>query len=145
MVEKAEERPSQNIIEKAEQTQPEKVQEQPKKRVSFQEKVRTQTIPRDFQDRFRQNFHSEIQVSAVYTINITDQERILRIAVDSGKLDVSYTSDESADVIIRLSSGVLNRITMGEMNFQRTFMSGDMKFKGDFKTLRALDQIFHFS
>jgi hypothetical protein len=30
------------------------------------------------------------------------------------------------------------------MTFQRAFMGGDMKMKGDFRILRSLDQIFNF-
>ena len=32
----------------------------------------------------------------------------------------------------------------GRMSFQRAFMAGDMKMKGDFKILRTLDQVFVF-
>jgi hypothetical protein len=32
----------------------------------------------------------------------------------------------------------------GRMSFQRAFMAGEMTMKGDFRTLRTLDQIFTF-
>ena len=38
----------------------------------------------------------------------------------------------------------MNDIVYSRMSFQRAFMSGNMKTKGDFKLLRALDQIFVF-
>ena len=36
-------------------------------------------------------------------------------------------------------------IISGATSFQRSFMAGDMKLKGDFKILRTLDQIFVFA
>ena len=34
---------------------------------------------------------------------------------------------------MRMSTDVMNEIIQGRMTFQRAFMSGDMKMKGDFK------------
>ena len=38
----------------------------------------------------------------------------------------------------------MNNILAGRMTFQRAFMTGEMTAKGNFKTLRMLDQIFPF-
>ena len=45
---------------------------------------------------------------------------------------------------LQLEKRTLDEIVNGRMTFQRAFMSGEMKMKGDFKVLRALDQIFIF-
>ena len=106
---------------------------------------KAQVIPKDFRERFRQNFYPEEGFSATYILNITDRDEMLKLSVELNHLDISYAQKEEGDVILRVSSGVLNRITMGDMTFQRAFMSGDMKMKGNFKTLRTLDQIFRFA
>jgi putative sterol carrier protein len=107
--------------------------------------VRAQAIPRDFKTRFRQHFHAEQGFAASYLLTITDKDEMLKITVDEEQLEITNAVSEEGDVIMRITSGVLNRITIGEMTFQRAFMSGEMKVKGDFKTLRTLDQIFRFS
>ncbi len=38
----------------------------------------------------------------------------------------------------------MNNILAGRMTFPRAFMTGEMTAKGNFKTLRTLDQIFIF-
>ena len=53
-------------------------------------------------------------------------------------------SAEKADVELQLNRVVLEDIVNGRMTFQRAFMSGAMKMKGDFKILRNLDQVFPF-
>lgn len=119
---------------------------QSQRRVTPNERIKATTIPRDFQDRFKQNFYPESGFSGSYIITITDKDDILKLSVADDSLEVSsIVAEETGDVMIRMSSGVLSRITIGEMTFQRAFMSGDMKMKGDFKKLRTLDQLFRFS
>jgi len=38
---------------------------------------------------------------------------------------------------------MLRNILAGKNSFQKGFMSGEITAKGNFKTLRMLDQIFH--
>ena len=45
---------------------------------------------------------------------------------------------------LQLSGRTMEEIMNGRMTFQRAFMAGEMKMKGDFKILRTLDQIFIF-
>ena len=47
-------------------------------------------------------------------------------------------------VEMSLEKATMEDIVNGRMTFQRAFMSGAMKTKGDFKILRALDQLFNF-
>ena len=46
--------------------------------------------------------------------------------------------------MLDLSMEIMQSIVEGRMTFQRAFMTGDMTAKGNFKTLRTLDQIFPF-
>ena len=43
-----------------------------------------------------------------------------------------------------MEKGNLEEILAGRMTFQRAFMTGSLKLKGDFKLLRGMDQIFPF-
>jgi putative sterol carrier protein len=45
---------------------------------------------------------------------------------------------------MKVTSDMLRSIIAGKMTFQKGFMSGEITAKGNFKTLRMLDQIFQF-
>ena len=51
---------------------------------------------------------------------------------------------EEVDVYAKISIDNMQSIVDGRMTFQRAFMTGEMTAKGNFKTLRMLDQIFLF-
>lgn len=81
---------------------------------------------------------------AVYKCNIEGKKKPLIISVDAADLQCRYGDEDNADVEMHLNQAILADIMDGRMSFQRAFMAGDMKMKGDFKILRALDQIFVF-
>ena len=53
--------------------------------------------------------------------------------------------EENIDVYLKMPQEVMNQLVMGQMTFQRAFSVGDMTAKGNFKTLRMLDEVFTFS
>ena len=59
-------------------------------------------------------------------------------------MECYYGDADSVDVEMQVSADIISEITAGRMTFQKAFMSGDMKMKGDFKVLRALDQVLRF-
>ena len=69
---------------------------------------------------------------------------ILYIKVDEDKLDIHYGEEDIVDVYAKFSKSIMESIIDGHMTFQRAFMTGEMTAKGNFKTLRMLDQIFPF-
>lgn len=69
----------------------------------------------------------------------------LCIKVNDRNLQCVYESVAEADVELSLEQKVLEDILSGRMTFQRAFMSGAMKMKGDFGLFRSLDQIFVFA
>lgn len=77
-----------------------------------------------------------------YMFIIEEKDKPLIIEITNEKLRCYYGSREDADVVAKLSSKIFDAIVNGRMTFQRAFMSGDMTAKGNFKTLRMLDQIF---
>ena len=99
---------------------------------------------RDYQEAFGSHFHPEAGFNAIYSMHLQDKKQILCVQVQGEQLDISYSNKENGDVKLQLDSSVLSRIVSGELTFQKAFMGGDMKVKGNFKTLRMLDQIFVF-
>ncbi len=79
-----------------------------------------------------------------YRIIFDSQKLPLFIEVNQRELACSYDQNEKADVEIQMSDETMNDILCGRMSFQRGFMSGAMKMKGDFRLLRQLDQLFLF-
>lgn len=77
-----------------------------------------------------------------YMFIIKEKAKPLMIEISNEKLHCYYGDSEETDVVAKLSSEIFDNIVNGRMTFQRAFMSGDMTAKGNFKTLRMLDQIF---
>ena len=94
---------------------------------------------------FKDNFHPTQSVKAVYKFMIKDRKKPLILDISDSELDCYYGNHDDPQVICKVSTEVMNHIVAGQMSFQRAFMSGEMKVKGDFKKLRMLDQIFTFS
>ena len=90
------------------------------------------------------HFKPQPGIRATYRFQIDEKEKYLIVEADGAKMDCYYGNTAKADVEIKVSSSTLNDIIFARMTFQRAFMSGSMKTKGDFKLLRALDQIFVF-
>ena len=93
---------------------------------------------------FEEHFQPEMDFSARYQLIIEGMKKPLFIGVKKDKLDVHYGQEEEIDVLAKLSTNVLQSIISGQMTFQRAFMTGEMTAKGNFKTLRMLDNLFTF-
>ena len=93
----------------------------------------------------KEHFVPQDNFSATYLLKIDSREDSLIIIIRNRSLNCYFGQLESADVIGKLSVDVLDNILEGRMTFQRAFMSGEMTAKGNFKTLRMLDENFVFS
>jgi len=93
---------------------------------------------------FKENFTPLAGFEAVYKIIISGIKKPLIIEIDGPKNEYYYGSVEEPDVELSLSKETLNEVIYARMTFQRAFMAGTIKTKGDFKVLRTLDQIFTF-
>lgn len=82
--------------------------------------------------------------SASYSFMIEGVKKPLYIRVDQDDLIIHYGNEEPIDVYVKLSQDVMESVIDGRMTFQRAFMTGEMTAKGNFKTLRMLDQLFPF-
>lgn len=95
--------------------------------------------------KFKQHFHPTPGLKANYRILLGgDKKRVFTIQVNGKDLICLEEDIDKADVEMQMEESIMNEITAGRMTFQRAFMGGDMKMKGDFKILRALDEIFTF-
>lgn len=94
----------------------------------------------DFQRAFKPQpgFHAEC------VIHMAEKAKALVLAVSAAALECSYGSCEQPALEMTAGRSVMEDIVNGRMTFQRAFMSGAMKLKGDMKLLRMLDQAFPF-
>lgn len=66
------------------------------------------------------------------------------IRIDGEDLTVTDEPGNKFDVEVSLSEDTMNDITAGHITFQRAFMSGSMKTRGEFGMFRNLDELFSF-
>lgn len=98
----------------------------------------------EFIKEFREHFRPQPGFKAVYKIQIDGKKKPLVIEVNGSEHNYYYGNTENPDVEMQISKETMNDIVYARMTFQRAFMGGAMKMKGDFKVLRTLDQIFTF-
>lgn len=95
---------------------------------------------------FEKVFKPQPGIQAVYQIHIEGRSTPVYLKVEGGKLECTYKSVSEKDVEFHTDKALLNEIFHGRATFQKAFMTGELKkVKGDFKILRALDQLFPFS
>jgi multimeric flavodoxin WrbA/putative sterol carrier protein len=90
------------------------------------------------------HFVPQEDFSANYSFAIDGCRKPLFISVTGSDLVIHYGQEEDIDVYAKISAENMQAIVDGRMTFQRAFMTGEMTAKGNFKTLRTLDQIFRF-
>ena len=99
----------------------------------------------EYVNELKAHFGPQPGFSANYKISIEGKKKPLIIEVNTKQLECYYGNPSvTFDVEMQLQKNVMDEITNGRMTFQRAFMGGDMKMKGDFRILRSLDQIFNF-
>ena len=98
----------------------------------------------EFIKEIQDHFKPQPGLAGSYKLVIEEKKTPLIIEVNGGNFQCFYGEGSHADVEIQLSRDVLSDIISGQNTFQSSFMAGDMKMKGDFKVLRALDQVLIF-
>lgn len=100
----------------------------------------------DYIERLKKSFKPVASLHAVYQITLIDQtkDKDILIRVDNQNLECKEGESSSFDVHASMNTSVLDQIISGRMTFQRAFMEGNLKMKGDFKLLRNMDQLFDF-
>ena len=93
---------------------------------------------------FQKAFKPQPGFAATYALKMNEGKPALVIKVNGPTVSIAYEQTSTADVEMSIEASVIEEIIAGRMTFQRAFMSGAMKMKGDFKILRTLDQLFVF-
>lgn len=93
---------------------------------------------------FQSHFVPQAGFKAVYKLQIEGKRKPLIIEVNGSEHNYFYGNVNACDVEMQIDKSTMDDIVYGRMTFQRAFMGGAMKMKGDFKVLRTLDQIFTF-
>jgi len=101
-------------------------------------------ISEEYIGEIRRAFKAEAGVAGSYVIKMEGSDKDLVIRVSAAGMTCEYGSLEKPDVEMETTKSVMNDIIAGRMTFQRAFMSGSMKMKGDFRILCALDQVLLF-
>ena len=98
----------------------------------------------EFLKEIQEHFKPQPGLAGDYKLVIEEKRTPLIIEVNGGNLQCYYGEGSHIDVEMQMTRDVLTGIISGKKTFQSSFMAGDMKMKGDFKVLRALDQVFVF-
>jgi multimeric flavodoxin WrbA len=94
---------------------------------------------------FIKAYRPEPDFTASYAVIISDKDKILHLEAAPEQVKAFYAASSEADVILRTTSQVLDKVIAGKTTFQKGFMAGEISAKGNFKTLRMLDDIFPYS
>lgn len=97
----------------------------------------------DYNSKFEKYFHPIPGFKATYKITVEGSGKIIALKVNGKELQCDEEIGK-ADVEAQITEEAINEILAGRKTFQRAFMGGDMKMKGDFKILRTLDELFIF-
>ena len=103
------------------------------------------TSSEEYVGEIRKAFKAQAGVAGSYRIKLEGSDKELIIKLSATGIVCEYGSLEKPDVEMETTKAVMDDIIAGRMTFQRAFMSGSMKMKGDFRILCALDQVLDFS
>lgn len=93
----------------------------------------------------KSHFMGKKGFKSTYTLIISDKQKNVNIEISGHDIQVEVGERKESEVIGKLKQSTFDDIVNGRLTFQRAFMSGEMTAKGNFKTLRMLDEIFSFS
>lgn len=99
----------------------------------------------EFLKEMQTHFKPQPGLNACYKFVIEGKKTPLIIEIKGGDLQCYYGSANQVNVEVQLAREILENIIAGKTTFQTSFMAGDMRMKGDFKILRALDQVLTFA
>lgn len=97
-----------------------------------------------YSSKFENNFSPIAGFKAVYKITVEGTNQVIGLQINGKELKCHSEWSDRADVEAQITEEAMNEIIAGRMTFQRAFMGGEMKMKGDFKILRTLDDLFVF-
>ncbi|MBQ2089868.1 MAG: SCP2 sterol-binding domain-containing protein [Lachnospiraceae bacterium] len=91
------------------------------------------------------HFISQADFHARYSFMITGKKKPLILDVNNDEIVCKYSQEEDIDVYIKIPAEIMTQYVNGQITIQRAFSVGDITVRGDFKTLRKLDEMFSFT
>lgn len=110
----------------------------------FKDMMSVEETEDDYSAAFRKAFRPQPGFRGTYKFCTDVRKNPLMVRVNSSELSFPAEYEEPVDVEMQVDDRIFKDIIAGRVSFQRAFMGGDMKMKGDFMALRTLDQIFVF-
>ncbi len=98
----------------------------------------------DYPDAVKKAFVPKAGIAGSYLIKIEGKPESLIIKLTGVGIDCGYGTLEKPDIVMDVAKQVFEDILAGRNSFQHAFMSDSMKMKGDFRLLRALDEVLNF-
>lgn len=98
----------------------------------------------EYAKKLLKSFTPVAGVAAKYKVSFSDNAKLkpVIIEVNGSKCDCRTGDEEGCNVSLSVDQHSFEDILGGRMTFQRGFMAGNIKLKGDFKLLRNMDQLF---
>lgn len=84
-----------------------------------------------FLQDFKDHFYPQAGFRAVYKFIMPEMRLPLIVKVNHTEMECYYGNADSADVEMQVPMDIMDEIIAGHMTFQKAFMSGDMKMKGE--------------
>ena len=95
-----------------------------------------------FVDKLKESFHPIAGERASYLFEITDEGSFLTIDIENKNMECYFGKKEDANVDVKITKDVLQKIVDGRSTFQRAFMAAELTAKGNFHDIRLFDEFF---
>ena len=100
----------------------------------------------DYAQRFQRGFTPRPGGKGTFAFYIDDgPTQVIILHIQPSGLTVFTNEGGRCDVEMHLENKVLEDILEGRSTFQKAFMTGQIKMKGDFTHFRVLDEVFSFT
>ncbi|MBO4336806.1 MAG: SCP2 sterol-binding domain-containing protein [Lachnospiraceae bacterium] len=99
----------------------------------------------DYDARFQRGFFAKPGGKGTFVLYIDNGPvPVISLHVQPSGLTVFTQEGGKFDVKLQMDNKVLEDILEGRSSFQKAFMTGSIKMKGDFAQFRILDEVFNF-
>lgn len=112
----------------------------------FKDIMKKQSSEEDeFISALKSAYNPQPGFTCIYSFFLEDKNQELIADISGMNINVSYGKASNPDITLRLNYSTLENIIAGRSTFQKAFMTGEMSSKGNFNTMRMLDQLFNFN
>ena len=98
----------------------------------------------EYLSELKRSFKPMAGFHAVCAIRVEEKPLPLVLNIRGKDFEAEYKEIDKADIEMQTKRSVMEEIVNGRMTFQRGFMAGTIKLKGEFAILKNLDQTFPF-